>query len=351
MKTWEFKKMGTLVTVGTPWIGQDKRPRLPWKVEGYENSSNVGSGFFNGDYNPEKGLLTFMPSFDAGIIDPASKGKKCGGFKLPQEVMEEINQIIRAKLARLNDEETQIVAGLMSGAKPINFSVVGCDYPHYQAWIRPIPNESDAQQLMDRAVKEFFRSHGLIPPYYRNICDYLGSCLKNSLPELQAPHRKATNIQHDPKVLEYHGYPNEVVTGFDVTLPDLIGETLGKIKEAQEKAAADEAAKKAARAEFQVKNIERGVSYGEEDDPYATVRLTSQTGENIILVARNIFDFGYVVNRVKGGLAVKDKQSGKWFWNCCGLDGQPERIPMTDLEVRAIKYLHKFPPISKEIRM
>jgi hypothetical protein len=42
---------------------------------------------------------------------------------------------------------------VIDGNRPINFSVVGCDYPYYQPWLRNSINGQE-QQLMEKAIKE-----------------------------------------------------------------------------------------------------------------------------------------------------------------------------------------------------
>ena len=132
-----------------------------------------------------------------------------------------------------------------------------------------------------------------------------------------------------------------------------------------------------ARAEFQMKILEFSQASGGEagPDPYAKVRLTDpKTGESVTLRCRNIFDFGFVVNPEGGGIPYNVERFIKnnpiafetpeakeefrkahptktgWGWKRDFLEGK-DWIEMTDLEVRAVKYLYRFSPIDTGTRM
>jgi len=115
----------------------------------------------------------------------------------------------------------------------------------------------------------------------------------------------------------------------------------------------------AEKAAMNVKVVERGTAYSEAPDPYAVVEVTDpQTNESARFVCRNIFDCGYVINPdyavadglEPGGLPVKTK--GVWHWQSYKhREGWHNVRPMTEFEVKAVEYLHRFPPVSKEVRM
>ena len=141
--------------------------------------------------------------------------------------------------------------------------------------------------------------------------------------------------------------------------------------------AAKEAEREKARKEFRVEILEKSTVSGGEGgpDPYAKVRITDPaTGESKVFRCRNIFDFGFVVNPEGGGLAhnvealisrnpatfgtEEQKEEYRrthptktgWGWKRDFLDGE-NWIEMTDFEIRAVKYLHRFSPINTHIRM
>lgn len=132
-----------------------------------------------------------------------------------------------------------------------------------------------------------------------------------------------------------------------------------------------------AQKEFTVEILKIDTRAGGEGgpDPSARVKITDpKTGKSAIFSCRNIFDFGYVVNREGGGLLsnveamirdnpiffnAKEKQTEYrethptktgWGWDRDFLDG-PNWIEATDFEIRAVKYLGRFSPIETGIRM
>ena len=132
-----------------------------------------------------------------------------------------------------------------------------------------------------------------------------------------------------------------------------------------------------AKQAFEVTILSRSTRAGGEDspDPYAKVRITDpQRKESAIFICRNIFDFGYVINPAGGGLATNvdnmikgnpatfntDEKKREyradhptktgWGWDRDFSEG-PDWVEMTDFEIRAIKYLNRFSPISTDIRM
>jgi hypothetical protein len=154
-------------------------------------------------------------------------------------------------------------------------------------------------------------------------------------------------------------------------------EVIKRNQEAAAKKQAEQERKKQreiARKQFVVEIIEVSHTAGGEGgaDPDAKVRLTDpKTNESAIFTCRNIFDFGYVVNPEGGGLALnvekfietnsisyksekdrirfRESHPTKTGW---GWDRMKKGwLPMSDFEIRAVKYLGEFPPIDSSIRM
>jgi hypothetical protein len=101
------------------------------------------------------------------------------------------------------------------------------------------------------------------------------------------------------------------------------------------------------RAKFRVDVLEKGSVQNEELDPYAKVRVTDASGESGVFICRNIFDFGFVINHPEGGIPRKADGTEMWYWDRI----EREPVWMSDFEVRAVEYLQRFPPISKQVRM
>ena len=113
--------------------------------------------------------------------------------------------------------------------------------------------------------------------------------------------------------------------------------------------------------EMVVKVIKKGATKSEALDHYVMVEVTDpKTQEKGVFKCRNIFDFGYVINPCypvapglePGGLACRDKKTGKWYWEHFEAKGGWYKVrEMTEFETKAYQYLKKFPPISAYIRM
>lgn len=104
-----------------------------------------------------------------------------------------------------------------------------------------------------------------------------------------------------------------------------------------------------AEQEFRVEILKSRKGTGGETgiDPYVKVLLTDSNGESRIYHCRNIFDFGFVVNRDgAGGGILMTTESGA-VWNRAKMPP----IPADNFDIRAVAYLCRFAPIEKHIRM
>lgn len=142
-----------------------------------------------------------------------------------------------------------------------------------------------------------------------------------------------------------------------------------KAKEAAARKERDEE-REEAKKEFDVSVIRVSYKQGGEGgpDPFADVILTDPvTGESGKFCCRNIFDFGYVVNPEGGGLnrsveslleRAENEEEREFFQNYPTETGRIWELPgenqwraVTDFEIRALKYLSRFSPIERGIRM
>lgn len=125
--------------------------------------------------------------------------------------------------------------------------------------------------------------------------------------------------------------------------------------EKERKQAEARAAREKERASMKVEVLKQGkIDGGDGADFYADVKITDPTtGERARFTCRNIFDFGYVVNpayAVAEGLEPGGiEREGHWM--DLGENGWYNVRPLTEFEVRAVAYLHKFPPTTADIRM
>lgn len=257
---------------------------------------------------------------------------------------EEQKQALYSKLKR---QHQQFYEDLMAGKIPVKISMVGCDWPH------PVLHIDDQPQY---GIKTWNLYYFLLEEKY-HIYDSLGFI----------PEDKQTD-------------------GADVTR-----EVIARIKEVEDIHAAKKAEEarrqvklEAERAAISIKILKQGkVSGGDGPDYYADVTISDlQTGESAKFSCRNIFDFGYVINPLyavaeglePGGLATKvklneldatvaayatasseaseTKEDEIWCWQTFESGkGWYNVRPLTEFEIKAIRYLGRFSPVSTEIRL
>src|SRR5690606_38360478 len=98
------------------------------------------------------------------------------------EIREKREEII-AELKRRTAEREEIINDLINGKRNIEWGIVGCDYPMYQAWVRNIPRYINAQDVMEKAIKKILTKAELnfIDTLIGNPCDFLSKVLRVSV--------------------------------------------------------------------------------------------------------------------------------------------------------------------------
>lgn len=258
-------------------------------------------------------------------------------------------QAIKEQLEKEREEKIEIVVNeLVEGKRNIHFGIVGCDYPYYQAWLHQLPKElpSMEQDIMFMAIRKIMGQDEFIG----NSCEFLEKLAKKNIGTLDTL-GDILYPEYDEKTRAYHGYTKSIVTGFELNLKDILKPTIEKKIEIDKKKQLLEGERK----EMKVEILKSGFTYGEESDPGVQVKITDiATRETASFICRNVFDFGYIVNpdfAIEEGLEPGGLLSeGKWKTFEADKGWYPVRAA-TAFELKAVKYLHKFPPIDKEIRM
>jgi len=341
MKNFEFEKQGIKLYFRNPKFNQYGKLIMEHKIEGmHENKENDGY-YYNSEFMPDKGAMSF---YDVKI-----KGKKVGGVGLPEDILTEVKTIFEQLKTEREQNINKVITELVEGVRNIHFGIVGCDYPHYQPWIRNLSEDLNGleQKIMEKAIKEIMGKD----EWVSNSCDYIERKVKKHVGTIETV-GEVLNPEYNEESHKYHGYKNTIVTGFEMKLTDILQGRIEKKKEEDIIKQALEEEKKTMVVEI----IKQGYTQGEEKDPYAKVKITNPiTNESAQFMCRNIFDFGYVVNPdfpiVKGmepgGMLNKEN-----YWET--FESEKGWYPIrkaTEFEIKAVKYLHKFPPIYLGIRM
>lgn len=336
-KVFSFAKNGYTFMFRNPHLDRYDELVCDYKIPGVKERDEEDGYYFNSTFKESKKAMTF---YNVKI-----DGKEVAGVILPDDIYNELKSL-KDKL--LEDRKALIkktADEIISGERLIDFDIVGCEYPHYQAWLHNLPDDikDKVHEVLDMAIEVYTGEK-----FYGSSVDYLIKKLNQSIATIEKIHPKAVNLVLDPEIQKYYGFIETVVTSFQIKLADLID--INEVRLRQKK----EEEKEQRRNSLKLEVVKKGVVKGEELDPYAVVKLTEpETGESLQFVCRNIFDFGYVINPdyeiaegIDGGLHVK----GKWQTFKEG-EGWHDVRELTAFEKRCIEYLLEFPPISTCIRM
>ena len=159
-----------------------------------------------------------------------SSEKEIKAEPLVEEIFNELEAIykdLKEKRAVLfNSTVGKVVAGIM----PIEFGIVGCDYPYYQPWVRDLDKdlEGKEQAIMEYAIKQLAGKDVFVS----NSCEYIEKRLKQSICSKEKMNEKAFDLGYNSETQNYHGYNDSVVTSFKMKLSDAI--KLDELLEARE---------------------------------------------------------------------------------------------------------------------
>jgi hypothetical protein len=342
MKKFEFEKQGIKFYFKNPKLNQYGKLIMAYKIESiHENKHDPEGYYFNSEFMPDKNAMSF---YDVKI-----KGKKVDGVGLPENILTEVKTIFQQFKTEREQNINQVVTELVTGQRNIHFGIVGCDYPHYQPWIRDISKDLDGleQDIMTKAIKEMIGKD----EWVSNSCDYIEKKVKKHIGLIEDL-GDVLNPEYDEESHKYHGYKNTVVTGFEMKLEDILQGRIEKKKEKDVTKQILEEEKKTMIIEI----LKQGYNQEEEKDPYAKIKITNPiTNESALFNCRNIFDFGYVVNpdfAIVKGIEPGGMLNKENYWET--FEHNKGWYPVrkaTEFEIKAVKYLYKFPPIYSGIRM
>ncbi|MCQ4924896.1 hypothetical protein NE686_17475 [Tissierella carlieri] len=341
-----FTKKGLNFKFRNPKLDKYDMLVLEHKIEGIKESKNNDGYYANAEFSKSKKAITFV-------------GVKIGeeeinGVYLPDDIYDKLVKIEDEFREKRNALINNITDNIIDGKILIDFKIVGCDYPHYQPWIRNIPEElkGQEQKIIEKAIKAYHERLGKTI-WISNSCDYLERKLKKSIFRRQELMETMVGPRFNKETQEYYDYKEDVVTGFEMKLSSLINAEEIKAQVEKERKKEEEINK--IRNSLTIEIIDKGKERGSDgSDYYVKVKLTDPlTGECLKFNCRNIFDFGYVVNpdyMIAKGIDGGIVNNGKWETFESGKGWIPVR-DLTEFERKCIDYLNKFPPVSTGIRL
>jgi len=355
MQEFNFTKKGVNFKFRNPELNEYNKLVLEYKIEGIDENSENDGYFSNAEFLAKEKAVKF---YQVKI-----KNKLFNAVKLPDEVYEKLNETYENLIEERNKKINKVVKEIINGKMLIDFSIVGCDWPCYQAWLNNLPKDLKGQEqnIMEKAITDYYKQYGINSNiFFSNSCEFLKEKLdkihRGIITENEEISNKITNVKLDRESQKYHGFKKTVITGFQVKLSDLINKK--EIKMLQEEAEKEMERKEKMEKErksLSLKILKNGQNEGSDGtDFYTIVQLTNpETGETLKFNCRNVFDVGYVINPeyeiekgIKGGMVSDDKWQAfdhKKGWHSVR--------KLTEFEKKCIDYLHRFPPLDTEARL
>lgn len=217
MKTFEFEKQGIKFYFRNPKLDKYGKLVMEYKIPGIKENKDNDGYFYNSEFLPDKNAMTF---YNVKI-----KGKTFGGVGLPEEILKEVKSLLKQFEIERESNINQVVNELVEGKRNIHFSIVGCDFPHYQAWIRNLPEDLQGleQDIMTKAIKVIMGKDEFV----LNSCDYLQKAANKNIGFVEEL-GNILNPEFNAETQKYYGYKNTVVTGFEMKLFDILQPILEK---------------------------------------------------------------------------------------------------------------------------
>jgi len=227
MKTFEFEKAGYTFCFRNPQFDRYNKLAMEYKIIGEcENKDNDGY-YYNSEYSQERKAMTYSSL--------KIKGKKIGGVTLPDDMLKEIEAIHENFKATRKANIQKAVDELISGTRNIHFSIVGSEYPEYQAWVENLSDdlEGKEQDIMMQAITAVMGKDEFVS----NSCDYLNRLAYKTVGNIETVGKDIMNPQFNSEVQKYHDFNEEVVTGFDMNLIDILQTRINRINKETSKLA------------------------------------------------------------------------------------------------------------------
>ena len=159
-----FEKVGYTFNFTNPELDRFGKLVFDYIITDSKTGNIVKKGC-NAEFLADKDAIKFL-------VEVKLNGKNCGGVGLFPADLEKVLELNTKLKAERASEIEIIVNNIVSGTHKIEFGKVGCDYVHYQGWLRNIPNYLEAQKLMELAAIKVIGEKYISG----SICDFLEKC-------------------------------------------------------------------------------------------------------------------------------------------------------------------------------
>lgn len=186
--------------------GCDKNGKINWQWM----HEKIDAGRWLNGASYQDGVFSFWTAEKIG-------DKKINGIAVEDEGQrKEIDSYVALKIAEWNAGREKLIAEIVAGTRPLEISIVGCDYPHYQPWVEGIQFEE--QPIMTEAVARILRGYGIPMPSGIGICDFLGRLI-GATPR---PADKLPTGATDVTTGTWEGYSAEWALSWHIRLRDVL---------------------------------------------------------------------------------------------------------------------------------
>lgn len=331
VNNFNIEKKGYIFKFRNPTLNMYNCLNLEYSIPGVKENEDNDGFYYRAEFDSKEKVIRF---YDAKI-----DGKQVNGIALPDAEYETLLNYYNELLEKRKNNFNKIVDEITLGARPINFHTVGCDYPHYQAWLDELGDlKGQENQLMEAAINKITSNS----VYVFNSCSFLENALKQPIATKDTLNSKAFNLKFSTE-------NNNIVDRFDMKLEDIIDMKAVEAKIKKDKERKDFA--DSMTVEILKTNVDK---CNEDGDVYAYVKITDkQTSTSLKFVCRNVFDFGYFINpdyEIAPGIRGGISNEGYWQTFKDG-EGWVNVRKLTEIEEKALKYLNTFPPIDNDIRL
>lgn len=344
MQEFTFIKNGVKFSFRKPKLNEYDKLIMEYKVENIKENNNNEGYYYNSEFFSHDGSMS--------LLKVVIEGEEYGSVKLPDDILVEVKAIYDRFVTERNKNIEQVVDELISGERNIEFSIVGYDFPHYQAWVTNLPEDLErlAQKIMGLAIQKV--SLDLV---WENPCDFLervsGRWRIGTLEELG---ENILNPCFDKQVQEYYGFKEGIVISFEMNFMKIMNPFIEEQKKqkAIKQKRKEEKKKERDRIMEPIQEIKTEKKSITDEGGKTTMYIhtvTMKSGSTFVFSDRNIFDFGRTINamysvadgKALGGLLVG--QGGEYRWMDFDENKWWEDIrPLTEEETQAALAILKY---------
>ena len=176
MLNFNFNKKGIEFKFRNPRLNEFDKLVLEYRIGEEKNKYDKDGYFYNAEFNKNDRTISFSTQ--------EINGKPYNRVRLPDEIYKDLLNIYEQALKERKEKIEEIIEKIIEGEIPIDFGIVGCDYPHYQPWLNNLPEDlkGKEQEIMEEAIYRLYEKLGYdrFDVYVSNPCTFLERKLNTS---------------------------------------------------------------------------------------------------------------------------------------------------------------------------